>query len=216
MENLIGGGYDDTLIGDDGDNLIGGGGGRDVLNGGRGFDTLSLAGASGDLKIAFKGAESVTIETGAFDSVTFRNFEGVIGSDFDDVIVGDDKSNILEGAGGADTMTGGDGADIFRYANAADSFAGGADVIRDFSDSEGDRLDFSSFGYTTRVGDRFYSEDVELLFIGGDGFSGTAGELRFQKGDTSRLLADLDGDKTADFEIAFSDGSKIGASDLIL
>ena len=70
------------------------------------------------------------------------------GSEFGDVITGNGGNNILEGQGGNDvlngkdgndTLTGGTGSDIFMY--HPHSGAGGADIITDFNQSEGDRID---------------------------------------------------------------------------
>ncbi len=59
-------------------------------------------------------------------------------------------------------------------------------MIRDFSRSQGDKIDLSALG--------------ELDFIGRDGFHGDAGELRYQTGGNSTyVFADVDGDGDADF-----------------
>ena len=72
----------------------------------------------------------------------------VRGSAFGDVITGNGGNNTLEGQGGNDilngmdgndTLTGGTGSDIFMY--HPHSGAGGNDIITDFNQSEGDRID---------------------------------------------------------------------------
>ena len=73
------------------------------------------------------------------------------GSEFGDTLTGNGGANTLQGLGGndilgglagSDNLTGGTGADIFIYTNAGQ--LGGADIITDFNQSEGDRIDLRS------------------------------------------------------------------------
>ncbi|NBB17591.1 hypothetical protein GVN21_19695 [Caulobacter sp. SLTY] len=59
----------------------------------------------------------------------------------DDVIEGGEGADIIDGGIGFDDLTGGTGADLFIYRSLD-----GADVIRDFNVSEGDRLFLDAFG----------------------------------------------------------------------
>ena len=52
-----------------------------------------------------------------------------------------------------------------------------------------------------------------FTFVGRVGFSETAGELQFKAG---ILSGDVDGDGTADFDIAFTATANLGAADIIL
>jgi serralysin len=63
-----------------------------------------------------------------------------IGTDFNDVIVGNGEDNRIEGRQGADRLSGGAGADIFMYTAPNQ----GLDTITDFNVEEGDRLGISA------------------------------------------------------------------------
>lgn len=109
----------------------------------------------------------------------FDNFENVVGSDFDDVIFGNNEINVLEGGegndtihsfGGADTLDGGEGIDTALFT------AGGAVTV-----------DLDDLGNaTSSLGDTLISfENVNGSNTGNDDISGNAGEntLRGQGGD---------------------------------
>lgn len=152
IENLEGSDYGDTLIGDAGANLLTGGDGDDVLEGGAGVDTLD-GGAGGDAA-SYEGAdEAVMIDLGN-DSKTGSHAEGdvyigiehLIGSAYDDTLIGDDGANRLEGGAGDDWLIGGAGDDTLVGGAGRDTatYAGlGAAISIDLAagtTSEGDTL----------------------------------------------------------------------------
>ena len=55
--------------------------------------------------------------------------ENLIGSDHNDILVGDIAGNILDGGKGDDTLTGGDGVDKFVLGGVED----GTDIVTDFT-----------------------------------------------------------------------------------
>lgn len=136
-DTLFGGvGADDLAGGDDNDQLMGGGN-LDRLDGGNGFDftRYDLGGA-----VTISLADS-SANTGDAAGDVFISIEGVIGSQFADVIVGDGANNTLlglgggdaiAGGGGIDTILGGDGIDILFGEAGNDVITGGAggDVLR--------------------------------------------------------------------------------------
>ncbi|WP_434052564.1 MAG: calcium-binding protein [Roseibium sp.] len=78
------------------------------LDGGDGIDTLDLSRAS----------EGVEVDLGAGslgDGSTAVNFENVTGTDFNDVIAGDDQDNVIQSGSGFDILSGGAGADTFVF-----------------------------------------------------------------------------------------------------
>lgn len=126
--------------------------------------------------------------------------ENAIGGSQRDVLWGNEVANVLEGRGGddvlngfegADTLIGGDGADTFQFRHVEQG-----DSIADF-ESGVDAIDLVGFGFS---------------FIGGAGFSNTAGELRFDGG---QLMGDLDGDGIADLVIDVQ-GDAVTGADLLL
>jgi Ca2+-binding RTX toxin-like protein len=101
----------DTIYGLLGDDTIEGGIYDDVLFGGGGTDTLDyhLASAQGVRVDLSHGNQS-----GYEGNDTIAEFENVIGSSGDDVLIGDTGPNVIDGLGGTDSCTGGGGADTLR------------------------------------------------------------------------------------------------------
>ena len=63
-----------------------------------------------------------------------------------DILFGNEDNDILVGGGGKDTLTGGSGADTFRYLRFDDSRGASADLIKDFSAAQGDKVDLTALG----------------------------------------------------------------------
>ncbi len=106
-DTMWGHGGNDVICAGAGDELIAGEAGRDFLNGGRGRDTVgygnSPAGVSVNLVERFGKA--------ADGHDRLLAVENVVGSQFDDRIVGNDRPNALTGLGGVDTIAGLGGVD---------------------------------------------------------------------------------------------------------
>jgi RTX calcium-binding nonapeptide repeat (4 copies) len=95
-----GGAGDDVITGNSNDNVLAGGAGADTIDGGAGFDIASYAGSSSGVKI------DLTLETqrgGEAEGDTYKDIEGVRGSEKEDELIGDRHFNILIG-GGNDTV----------------------------------------------------------------------------------------------------------------
>lgn len=114
-----------------------------------------------------------------------------IRDEFDDTLIGGAGNDLLMGGAGRDLHSGGTGADSFRFAGG--DFAGStlalADVIADFSEAEGDRIDLSAIDAISGGGDDAFR------FIGNAMFSGAGGELRTGVYDGYLVL---EGDNNAD------------------
>lgn len=120
---LVGAGGNDRLYGLGGNDTLEGGAGADHLNGGAGFDIASYENAASAVKINLKtggleGAEAV--------GDRYISIEGLIGSQFDDLLTGTDTRNELYGGRGRDTLTGNGGNDLLDGGLGADRMAGGA------------------------------------------------------------------------------------------
>ncbi|MFC3067977.1 NF038122 family metalloprotease [Phenylobacterium soli] len=163
---IDGGAGDDTISGWSGGDSLFGGDGNDIINGGSGFDRTN-GNAGNDTVHGNAGDDWVTggkdndalfgdagndilngnlgndTESGGLGNDTVRGGQG------DDVLYGGDGADYITGDLGNDTMTGGAGADTFRAFNGE-----GADVITDFTASEGDRvqLDPGTTYTTAQVG----------------------------------------------------------------
>lgn len=119
----------DILYGYDGDDLLIGGNGNDTLYGGSGNDILR-GGNGNDLLIG--GAGHDILNGGAGNDI-------LRGGNGDDILRGGDGDDRLIGGRGSDTLVGGTGADTFVF--RTNHIGHGVDTIKDFSLSQGDKID---------------------------------------------------------------------------
>jgi serralysin len=129
-----------------------------------------------------------------------------------DNLNGKGGNDTLIAQGGADTVTGEAGADVFVFELASDSTPRSKDTITDFL-SGTDIIDLGLIDANTKV-----SGDQGFTFIGSNGFSGQAGQLRFASG---VLSGDVNGDRAADVEVVLTGVSSLqfiqgGHQDIIL
>ncbi len=154
FEHVIGSEHDDELTGDSGNNKLKGLGGNDALSGGGGADTLEggegddrifdgedtvadvLDGGPGNNDRLIYGSSPtgvtvdlstnpVTASGGAAAGDTLREFEGVGGSWYNDLLTGNSGNNWLRGFRGDDTLRGGEGHDELFGNSGADVLDGG-------------------------------------------------------------------------------------------
>lgn len=185
----------DRLLGMDGDDVIQGLGGDDSIYGGLGDDTLR--GDDGN-DILFGDAGDDKLYGGAGN----------------DIINGGAGNDIIEGGAGRDVLTGGAGKDsfIFRAGDLDGTSKAAPEVITDFSRADGERINLSAIDAKsgTDINDAF-------SFIGGNAFSGKAGELRFEMvSGHAMVMGDVNGDKIADFAIHMQGMTTMVSTDFIL
>lgn len=121
-DHLAGNGGDDVLRGGAGDDELSGGFGVDTLFGGGGdfHDTVTFLYSPGPVEVALaKGQAGAPL----FD--TFRDMRNVVGSQFNDTIVGDGEANVLVGGGGGDVIEGKRGNDLLLGGAGNDLLLGG-------------------------------------------------------------------------------------------
>ncbi|WP_370302351.1 hypothetical protein [Pseudooceanicola sp.] len=131
-DDLLDGGKtrdNDELNGDQGDDTIIGriGAGRDTIDGGEGSDILDYSGE--------KRAVLASLEHGDGDD-TVENVEWLLGTSFNDTLLGNDEANVLVGGKGRDRVFTGGGADLIIYTSGIDTVSGGEDS---------DTVDFGAF-----------------------------------------------------------------------
>ena len=117
---IRGGGGNDLICGDDGDDTMLGGPGDDTLVGGSGSDTAGYGRATNGVVVDVAAGRS----SGQGDD-TLTSIENVIGSRFDDQIVGDAGANELRGSRGDDTVDGLGGDDVVAGGVGDDTLSGG-------------------------------------------------------------------------------------------
>lgn len=246
---LIGGAGDDVMKGFSGNDRFVVGDGTDTIDGGDGFDMVSFENTTGRVLVDLENDVSNAgfarfFQFGHAVGSEYANVEAFEGGDYADNLRGDASANTLSGGGvsdrlygragddvldggagadalygnrGADTMTGGDNDRrdrfIFFNANESEAGAGNRDIITDFHHGE-DRIEISRLDADLTQG---FKQQFE--FIGQSGFSGDAGELRYQQFNGSNMTliqADLDGDRVADFEIELSGIVALDAGDFLI
>lgn len=161
---IVGGGGDDVISGGGGDDLICGGTGADKISGGTGNDRLSGGASEGDDDtITFRSvSRGVRVDLGAGTATAESNdevygFEIVIGSRYDDVLIGssDAAYELLRGKAGDDTlrakaaittMYGDRGHDTLLGGPGEDDFFGGPG--KDRIDGAGGGLDVLMYWYS--------------------------------------------------------------------
>ena len=115
IEGLIGSAFNDTLIGDAGNNVLRGDLGADALNGMGGFDYASYGNSTTAVRASLGNP---AVNTGEAIGDTYTSIEGLIGSKFNDILIGDGGDNYLRGGLGADVLNGGAGLDFASYRNS--------------------------------------------------------------------------------------------------
>lgn len=122
IENVIGTSWDDLIYGSKvknglagrgGDDTLAGGAKGDMLSGGKGFDYASYETADfrdGAFVVVANLADR-TQNLGDAKGDVYSSIEGLIGSNFDDMLVGDRHDNVIFGLFGGDVIDGGRGND---------------------------------------------------------------------------------------------------------
>lgn len=119
----------------------------------------------------------------------------------DDRLSGGIGRDILEGGAGADTLSGGAGADVFIWRNVSETGTMGAtsDLVRDFSRTAGDILNFAGIDANElAVGNQAFT------FVGQGPFTGP-GQIRYiQTAGETRLFLNTDQDSSPEAVIRLS------------
>jgi len=139
--------------------------------------------------------------------------DGLEGNAGANVLNGWGGNDALVGGGGKDTLTGGTGADRIYFTALGDSVVGAnADVITDFSHTQGDRVDLTGIDANAgAAGDQAFS------FIGSGLYTGVAGQPRYAVANGITTIAgDVNGDKVSDFHIILTGIVNLIAIDFVL
>ena len=183
-DSLMGGEGSDTLIGGDGNDTLAGGAGGDRLSGGAGMDFLDYSESDAGVNIDL-GAGTASGGHATGDTLA-GGLDGIIGSDWDDTLVGYDGqgadwtnvfyggagNDYLDGAGGDDSLYGGTGDDTILGGAGSDVIEGGdGDDLIDGGTGD-DNIDGGAGADTIEGGD---GSDVISGGDGSDVISGGAG-----------------------------------------
>jgi Ca2+-binding RTX toxin-like protein len=187
FENLRGGAGADRLTGDANGNTLEGKGGRDTLDGGAGVDFAGYDTAAAGVVANLATSAGTTGE--ALNDV-YINIEGLRGSTFNDLLIGNAADNFLDGGLGADTHDGGAGEDWVTYRNSTTSIQA---VLS---------LNGGAVGEAT--GDQYINvENLEGSAFG-DNVQGNEGDNVIAGGGGGDIIAGWGGNDTASYEFAAS------------
>ena len=222
IENVHGTALDDVLIGDGGDNSLIGADGDDTLRSGAGDDVIS--GGNGDDHIAgYGGADAIDggagVDTIYYDAAavtvnlglgqgfggdaqgdTYQNVENVVGTAFDDTLIGDGGANSLTGGDGDDTIQSGAGNDVVSGGDGNDAINayGGADAINGGAGIDTVYYDGSTVGVTVNLatGQGFGGNAQGDTLVGIENVVGTAFNDTLTGDGGENVLTGGDGDDT--------------------
>jgi len=187
-----------ALVGVGDHNVFLSGPGTDTYDGNDGIDTLSYENARSGVSASL--LKPTAFNTGGAGTDKIDDIENLIGSPFDDVLVGaqgvsnvidgGDGNDLIVGFAGPDILIGGAGSDLFSYNRLSfrDSLSGGGeDTIVDFESGQ-DTIDLSRLGI----------DQAAITLVAG------------------RLEADVTGNGSADFAINFDGGIVPRLEDVIV
>jgi Ca2+-binding RTX toxin-like protein len=124
-DRLDGGAGDDQLFGDGGNDTLIGGQGLDRLDGGAGIDTADYSDSASLVEVLLNAGIGIG---GDAAGDVLNDVENLVGSLFNDLLIGSAVANvlagglgndILQGLGGADTLNGNFGTDTASYTDSA-------------------------------------------------------------------------------------------------
>jgi Ca2+-binding RTX toxin-like protein len=216
LENIIGSQFDDVLIGNnqnnriqaaDGSDVLIGNAGNDILEGGNGSDTVSYRRDPNAVKVSL---EDNFAEDGFGGKDNLSSIENVIGSEFNDTVIGDANDNTIFAGSGNDTVEARNGNDIIFGNDGLDSLQGeqGNDFLVGGRDA-----DILDGGEGNDTASYFTSENrVSVSLTTGEGWFGDA------KGDKLTAIENLEGSEFEDLLIGDNQNniiSGLGGNDLL-
>jgi len=202
----------DTIYGGLGDDFVFAGKGNDYVEGGDGIDRL-LGGIGDDIVLGQDGDDAVLGKAGKDILYGGAGDDGLQGHSGTDQLFGGDGNDILRGGIGNDENTGGSGADIFRFEQGeiGGSTASSTDIILDFNQLEGDKINLKAIDAVSG------GTDDKFSFIRLRDFDGIEGQMRYEavNGDT-QIQIDIDGDAVTDLMIVLVGTYILDNSDFVL
>lgn len=158
----------DVLFGRGGNDTLDGGSGADKLNGGSGRDAAGYGTAQSGVRADLQNPSS---NTGDANGDTYTSIENLIGSDYNDTLLGTNGSNQLFGQDGNDVLYGRGGKDTLNGGEGDDRLYGGTGV------------------------DKLFGREGNDILFGGGGADDLRGSSGFDRADysqaTARVLVDL-------------------------
>ena len=139
---------------------------------------------------------------------------GIVGTGVNDTIKSGTGADTITGGAGADSLTGGGGADDFVFSGLTAS-TNGADVITDFSVTQGDQLDLNTNGALSALangtdGTTITTASAEALATEGTGIDVADNQIYV----INQVAAESTIDSVADIVTALADDGVLDAVDI--
>jgi Ca2+-binding RTX toxin-like protein len=184
VEVLVGGLFNDILggssnndeiYGGEGDDVLRGDTGNDFLDGGNGTDTVNYSASSAAVSVNLL---TNIVTGGAAQGDTVISIESVVGSAYNDILIGTAGVNSLLGGSGNDNLTGGAGADILNGGSGFDTVDYSSSTAINISldsgdgtggDAEGDELLSIESVIGSNSGDTIIGSTGNETLFGGSG-----------------------------------------------
>lgn len=131
-----------------------------------------------------------------------------------DLLYGDAGNDVLVGGTEADRLWGGGDADrfVFNAPGESTTTAAGRDIIQDFKQIEGDKIDLRGIDANISL-----ALNQAFTYIGSAAFDGRHGLLHTTVFGANLLVSgDINGDKVADFAILVANTAALAGSDFLL
>jgi len=179
------------IYGGDGDDYFYANGGTGVFEAGEGNDTIDFSRSTEGVKVDF----SRTSGSGGYaNGLAIKDFENIVGSNYDDFLALWNKEGSLYGGAGNDTLRSGIGADLIDGGE-------GIDTVDYNNHSNGVTVDLTlevQVGNSTENGDRLISIENITGSHGNDILRGDAGDNVLKGGNGDDILAGREGADTLD------------------
>ncbi|MFZ2870377.1 hypothetical protein [Zavarzinia sp.] len=190
---------------------------RDLVSGaarGDMFGAVALGTEQRDIMSADIAGKAYYFNAGAGNDMVTGGIEAdfLVGGAGNDILRGGRGDDSFIGGGGADRLSGSIGDDRFIYAATSDSgtTATTRDLITDFR--SGDLIVLTAIDANSGT-----MENDAFSFIGTDGFTGVAGQLRQSADGMDTVVeGDVNGDGMADFQIGIAGNPVLTSADFLL
>lgn len=122
-DTIDGGAGSDKMAGQDGNDTFLGGAGADYMDGGAGVDTVDYGASAGPVIVSLNAGTGSGADAAGDTLVSIEN---LVGSQYNDTLLGNTSDNRLSGNLGNDRLSGGDGADVLIGGLGNDQLTGGS------------------------------------------------------------------------------------------
>ncbi|MCG3653499.1 cadherin-like domain-containing protein [Aliarcobacter butzleri] len=153
-----------TIYGMDGDDIIYGSAGIDILDGGTGNDTIDYSNSDFGVMVNLL---TNSVSGGYATGDTIKSFENIVGTKYDDNLIGNNKDNIFYAGAGNNTINGMGGIDTVVFSGSLFDYYNGKDKQNIVTNFDGSATVYSSLGVNTLTNINKLQFDDYVVYIDG-------------------------------------------------